>query len=544
MEMRKSITLLLLAMGMMWGAGLKGQLVITEIMYKSPIGGSQDSLEYIELHNPTPNPVDITGYSFTSGITHTFSSGIVNPGGFLIVCRTGASFTHYYGAPCPIVNWFLGNLADAGEAIVLKNAQSSTVDSVFYLPGAPFPTVGNGDGHSITYCNRSVDNQFGAGWVGATTMVPGAICQGTQLYGNPGACCNFIDVAPPTILSAGAYNLDKVGIKFSEPVSLASTYSMNFAVSTGSVTAAIGSTPDSIILTLAVPLVNGEYESVTVSGVQDTACNTMVTDTFQVVNNYLTTQFPLIISEIMYDDPSANDSLEFIEIMNVNSQAVIMGGLRITGAFEFQFPEFQLGANQRVIIGRYPSVLNRVFTPTECDVFGWESGTLGDTGGHLEIWNSAGIIDSLTYSNASPWPTGANGTGHGITVCVEPIDDADPASWSQSTQADWTAVYNSDTIYATLCHLGCRTIGVEPSAALVDFSVHPNPSSTWMEVRMDRELEVSYQIVDLTGRVLDSGLIVDGRANISVERFASGVHLIQLVNEAGAVMATKKVLIY
>ncbi len=541
LNMRKSITLLLLMLGLGMGASaVKGQLMITEIMYRSPIGGNQDSLEFIELYNYSDAPVNLSGWSFSMGINHSFTNGILNPGEFVIACKNGPSFLDYFGTPCQIDTWFLGSLLDAGEAVVLKNPQMVTVDSVFYSPNAPWPTIGNGDGHSINYCNRTLDNQDGTMWSGATSLVPGAICQGTQIFANPGACCDYSDGTPPTILSASAFNLNKVGILFSEPISNSSLWVSNFIVNAGVASVSYGATQDSLVLTLTSPLTNGIYDTVFVSGVQDTACNSMLTTSFPIVNNYLTTQFPLIFSEILYDDPSQNDSLEFIEVMSVNPQAVVMGGLRITGSIEFQFPEYELLTEKRVIVARYPEVIERIFRPS-CPVFGWNSGTLGDTGGHLEIWNTAMIVDSMSYSNTSPWPTNANGTGHSITLCVEPVDDADPASWFLSTQADWTAVFNSDTIYATLCNLGCRTVGIE-NAIVYQAQIHPNPFTTTFEIQTEADAITQATVRDAIGRVVLQAPLDNGYAKIELGNSPAGVYFVNLQAADGSVLAVRKLI--
>ncbi|MEE3199345.1 MAG: lamin tail domain-containing protein, partial [Planctomycetota bacterium] len=62
-----------------------GLVVITEIMYH-PAGGGQE-LEFIEIHNASPAPVDISGWYFSRGISYTFAPRTFLSGGeYAVVC--------------------------------------------------------------------------------------------------------------------------------------------------------------------------------------------------------------------------------------------------------------------------------------------------------------------------------------------------------------------------------------------------------------------------------------------------------------------------
>ena len=53
-------------------ARLHAQVVVNEIMYRPGAGYPENTgLEFIEFHNPTATPVDLSGWAITSGVNGT-----------------------------------------------------------------------------------------------------------------------------------------------------------------------------------------------------------------------------------------------------------------------------------------------------------------------------------------------------------------------------------------------------------------------------------------------------------------------------------------
>jgi hypothetical protein len=76
------------------GADL-GSLKITEIFYNPSFTGAPgtDDAEFIELKNAGPQPLDLSGLRFTTGIEYIFPPAtIVNPGGFIVLVRSPQVF--------------------------------------------------------------------------------------------------------------------------------------------------------------------------------------------------------------------------------------------------------------------------------------------------------------------------------------------------------------------------------------------------------------------------------------------------------------------
>jgi len=107
----------------------QAQIVITEIMYNPP-ESSSDVTEYIELFNAGNSTVDLTGYSFSKGVTHTFTGGSINPNKYFIVTVDTSELDKSYGVGTADAQWSDGKLSNGGEAIELLDNSSQIVDYV------------------------------------------------------------------------------------------------------------------------------------------------------------------------------------------------------------------------------------------------------------------------------------------------------------------------------------------------------------------------------------------------------------------------------
>ena len=153
------------------GAGLLFPgVVINEIHSDSPNSKSLPS-EFIELFNPLPSAVDISGWSFTRGITFTFGPGTSIPaGGFLVVAEKPSVFQQQFGGVAH--GPWTGSLANDGETVELVDAVGALVDQVSYGLGFPWPTVGD-NGYSMQLIHEGLDNDLGSAWRSASPT-PGA----------------------------------------------------------------------------------------------------------------------------------------------------------------------------------------------------------------------------------------------------------------------------------------------------------------------------------------------------------------------------------
>jgi hypothetical protein len=130
-------------------------LVVSEMMY-NPLGSSEDT-EYIELMNISPDTtIDLTGVSFSDGISYTFPAGVVlGPMERLVVVPSQSEFAaHYPSAGVQVApGEYLGNLSNGGEAIEILAQDGSVIRSFSYDDKSPWPTSPDGDGPSLVLVN-------------------------------------------------------------------------------------------------------------------------------------------------------------------------------------------------------------------------------------------------------------------------------------------------------------------------------------------------------------------------------------------------------
>ncbi|MCF8277029.1 MAG: choice-of-anchor I family protein [Flavobacteriales bacterium] len=170
-------------------------LVITEIMYNSPEIDT-DSLEFVEIFNPMPNDVDLSGYFFRQGFDFRFPQGAsISANGFMLVAVDTVAFQNAFGLSA--YAWSSNDaLSNGGEDIVLAAPSGAVADSVDYNDAAPWPTEPDGDGYSLVLCDPLVDNNDGANWSIPTTSPTGIIIEGNEVFANPGAAetCVTVDI--------------------------------------------------------------------------------------------------------------------------------------------------------------------------------------------------------------------------------------------------------------------------------------------------------------------------------------------------------------
>ncbi len=144
------------------------------------------------------------------------------------------------------------------------------------------------------------------------------------------------------------------------------------------------------------------------------------------------------INELMYN-PIGGSDFEFVELKNVGSVDVNLGGYSFIGITFLFPPSTILAPGARVVLGsngnvaawqaRYPSVT----------AVGYFDGSLSNSGERIALLDVNGnTVTSVTYSNAHGWPAAANGGGSSLEVNDAIGDPNDPANWRASAAANGT----------------------------------------------------------------------------------------------------------
>ncbi len=171
-------------------------LVITEIMYNPPESDT-DSLEFIEIYNNDIIDIDLTGYSFGSGIGFEFPSITLNAGDYLLLAVDSMAMLNTFEVNA--WQWSSGALSNGGELIELLDNFGSVVDYVEYDDQFPWDNLADGTGSSLVLCDPENDNSLPENWL-VSAELAAINDDGVEIFCTPGGPCittktneNFIE---------------------------------------------------------------------------------------------------------------------------------------------------------------------------------------------------------------------------------------------------------------------------------------------------------------------------------------------------------------
>jgi lamin tail-like protein/type IX secretion system substrate protein len=153
----------------------EAQIVFSEIHYNASTAQGPDSdCEFLELYNGYTNAIDLSGWSFSEGISYVFPNGtMLASGEYLILTRgTGNCVDYDLSAS---VHIYTGALDNGGEAITLNNDCGNVITTVTYTDALDWAGQGDGDpdggGQSLQLTNTTNDANP-ANWTDANLPNP------------------------------------------------------------------------------------------------------------------------------------------------------------------------------------------------------------------------------------------------------------------------------------------------------------------------------------------------------------------------------------
>lgn len=409
------------------------QIVINEISYNPPEAG-QDSLEYIELHNLGDTPADLSGFIFTSGVDLTFDSDIfIEANGYLIVCESPAAMMTVFGVEG--IAWD-GGMSNGGESIALKDASGVLVDSLRFDDNDPWPSEAEGTdgaGASIELCDASSDNAVGTNWRAASNDT-GMVINGAAVLGTPGAA-NTVSCE-----TQADYTVNAMGLSFTPKditIQLGETVRWENTGGSHNVNGGLDvypGNPEGVFsgAPAAAPW-TWDY-TFTLPGVYDYHCDLhlgagMVGTV--TVEGDLEPPVALVITEIMYNDPGIEDSLEFIEMVNLGTETINLEGITFSSGITHTFAAQELAAGEFVVIAKFPEAMMNAFGVS---AIGWTDGGLSNGGELIELVNADGVlIDAVMYDDEGGWSEQADGQGNSLVLCDPNSDNNTVTSWGVSS---------------------------------------------------------------------------------------------------------------
>lgn len=144
-------------------------LRLTEISYHAPDSGSLegDEFDFLELQNTGLSALDLTGLSFTSGLTFAFTNyTVLPPGAFFLLARNPEALAAHYPESSSHGR-FSGKLDNGGETLILSDSTGTTVFAVTYDDRAPWSALADGTGLSLQRPDPTSLSYAASNWIAA-----------------------------------------------------------------------------------------------------------------------------------------------------------------------------------------------------------------------------------------------------------------------------------------------------------------------------------------------------------------------------------------
>jgi hypothetical protein len=473
------------------------RLAITEIMYHPAAEGQTegDEFEFLELGNSGTSPLNLSGLTFTEGITLTFSNGTLLPaGGFLVLVRNPVAFATRYPSVA-VGGVYGGRLDNGGERITLAHPFGGVVLSVTYGDVAPWPVAADGYGFSLVRSEESPASEMpwrastrpggspGTG-DGSSTLAPIVINEVLSASG-PGTF-DQIELFNPTATNAdiGGWLLtDDPGapFKFRIPEGTripARGYALfdETQFNAGGIGFALSALGEAVYLLSGDAQTNltgyshGFAFGAAAEGVSfGRQVNSAWEEQFpaQVAPTFGQTNAgprvgPVVINEIHYHPAVGGD--EFLELKNITAAPVQLSASNLaTNGWRLNGLGFDLPTNLTLppgglalLVATNPTDFRLKYQPPpEVPVLGPYAGALQQDGERVQleqplppVSNSVYylVVDTVRYHDQAPWPSAADGGGESLQRIDPAAYGDDPVNWVAAlpTPGRERTAYDSD----------------------------------------------------------------------------------------------------
>jgi hypothetical protein len=423
------------------------KVVINEVLYHPAndavqAGEDAEGLEFVEIFNSGPGEVDLTGATFSSGITFSFPAGTrLGVGQYVVVARDPVLLA-LRGRPVPIgvpvFRWLAGELSNAGERLRLVDGRAVVLDEFVYDDAGLWPAGGDGTGASIELTNPAYDNAQPLAWRASAAV-----------GGTPGARNSAFTQAPIVISETPPRgtvvgDLAQVEVTFAVPVAgvvardLVVDGRPAAAVVCASCVGGVGAGPW-VFSGFPAPLSNPTRVVLGAGAIQSQAGQAFGGETWR----YPLSVPRVVINEVHYNPASATDDEEFVEILNASGAPVDLTGWRL---IEFASPGCALPARvlqpgEFFVCAQNPAVLARATGFADALAWGGDD-RLANGGEPITLIDANGtVIDRVDYGDAAPWPAGPagpDGNGPSMELQNPAMDNAEGRAWRASLGAHGT----------------------------------------------------------------------------------------------------------
>jgi hypothetical protein len=447
-------------------------ITITEIMYHPPGGGG--GLEFIELHNETSDPVDLTNYFFSAGIDFTFTDRtFIDPGAYLVVCADKEQIKSVYGITNVVGNWDPQTALDnGGEAVELSNPAGVVEARVRYNDRGKWPSGADGTGHTLElrYIYSEMDDPDNWALSGVLGGSPGKANTASREDG-------VITLNEAVIVPSGGERWVEIYNAGTEPFDLS-----GFHITTDPGNLTKGTIPppltinpgqwiaftDSALgldfapvddtgrtfIALATPagdrVIDARNFQTTGAGVSEAripdgdANFSDAAEPTRGAANRVDVALDVIINEIMYHPIDDDVEKEYIELYNRGTAAVDIAGWSFSDGINFTIPAgtsiagdayLVIARNPQYIVDTYGLPAAKVIGPTTPEALeGF--GILSDEGERVTLSDARGnIASTVRYYDGGEWPQWADGGGSSMELIDARQSNRVAQSWDSSIES-------------------------------------------------------------------------------------------------------------
>lgn len=159
-------------------SALAGKLIISELNYHPPAEGATDGdeFEFVELQNVSTDTLDLSGITFSDGISYTLPvSTTLAPQQILLLVQNESAFaTRYADHNVTIGGIYSKKFSNDGESVSLSDQNGDLITSFEYNDQLPWPESADGEGHTLVRKTPPGDANDASNWQAST-----------NLYGSP-----------------------------------------------------------------------------------------------------------------------------------------------------------------------------------------------------------------------------------------------------------------------------------------------------------------------------------------------------------------------
>ena len=138
----------------------------------------------------------------------------------------------------------------------------------------------------------------------------------------------------------------------------------------------------------------------------------------------------IVINELHYNPgDSQGDDYEFLELINMESEAVDLSGFSTEGV-TFTFPPgASIDGGEIILL----TILESSYAGNGYQVYQWSDGKLSNGGEEVILFDSYGnTVDVVEYDDEGDWPVEPDGSGPSLALLDPALDNSLAASWGAS----------------------------------------------------------------------------------------------------------------